>query len=86
MIKVNSTSLGLDIDIDNPIALLRGILIMRIYFGMLPTQFTNSMLPYPTATLLMNHWPFPVLGHHPFLVYPFKFSLMKTSVYKQYQD
>ena len=38
MIQVNSTFMGLAIDFDNPLALLRGVLIQRIYFVMLPTQ------------------------------------------------
>ena len=40
-IQVNSPSLGLAIDIDNPLASLGGVLIRRNYFGMLPTQLTH---------------------------------------------
>ena len=36
--------MGLCIDIDNPFALLRGDLIWRNYFGMMPTQLTHQTL------------------------------------------
>ena len=35
------TSMGLAIDIDRPLALLGGVLILRNYFGMMPTQLTH---------------------------------------------
>ena len=46
-IQVNSTSMCLAIDIDNPLALLGGVIIRRNYFGMLPTQLThlNASIP-----------------------------------------
>ena len=46
------------IDIDNPLASLRGVIIRKNYFGML----------HVTANIPINRCPFPVLGHHPLLV------------------
>ena len=40
-IQVNSTFMGLAIDIDYPLASLGGTLIRRNYYGMLPTQMTH---------------------------------------------
>ena len=56
--------MSLAIDIDNPLALLGGVLIWRNYFGMLPTQLTHQMLPYTvTANIPINrlftHEPLP---------------------------
>ena len=65
--------MGLAIDIDNPLALLRGGSYSENLFWHVANTIDSFNIPIPSKTANKPHYcnftrcPFPVLGHHPFL-------------------